>query len=402
MRRSNLLWAGLLSLLLHAVLLALLWHQEPQPPASPPLPRPPLVVDLFTAPKPAPPAQPARPPPTQVPPRRRGASPPARPSGPVASSPPAPGRSEPQPPPGSSPPADAPLAAAEPRRPDLLPTTPQGGWSVPLEPEAPRGRTLRPGDPELAPESTEAEQARVSERVQGMAEDELARARAQEGLAPPYFGDMGKALAAQLEDAPPFNIGGLGERYLSHYLPQAEQFGATGTTAEPPPPYPTNLEQVQELARNEPAFQRLYLQLQAGEALQKFADGQVELVVIVELIQEVDGRLRSVRVIEASGDRKFDEYVIAQVPEALASLEPPPEAGPGVRPEGIRTRWAVEGRTLYLKRASELRGRDAAQLATAAALGLLAGRFDEVTGEALVVDLFEPKFVLRPRLLAIY
>lgn len=242
----------------------------------------------------------------------------------------------------------------------------------------------------------------MGSRVQGMAEDDLARARAQEGVAAPYFNDMGKALAAQLENPPPFNLETLGQRYLRHYLPQAEHFGATGTTAEPPPRVPTNLEEVQELARNEPAFQRLYLQLQAGQQLQKFADGQVELVVIVELIQEVDGRLRSVRVLEASGDREFDEFVMAQVPEALASLGPPPETGPGVRPEGIRTRWAVEGRTVYLKRSSELKNKDVAWLATATALGLLAGRFDEVTGEALVVDLFEPKFVLHPRLLGIY
>ena len=155
MRRSRLGWAGLISVLLHAAILALLWEQEPVRPVSAPSPKAaPLVVEVLTSPPepPPPPPEPLPPAPAQpeeprpVPrPKQPAEQAAARPEPAPVSTPdkPAPAVAAPAPSPQSGRPEDAPLAE-ELKRPSLMPPTPSGGWSVPDTAEAPRGRTLLP------------------------------------------------------------------------------------------------------------------------------------------------------------------------------------------------------------------------------------------------------------------
>jgi outer membrane biosynthesis protein TonB len=420
MRRSRLGWAGLLSVLLHAAILALLWEQEPVRPVSAPPELPPLVVEVISEPleplePPEPPAPtPAPAPPSPVrperpPPAPRPTQPPARPPTPK----PAPDSRDPEagsaPPEAPAPtpvPEDTPLAE-ETKRPSLLPPTPEGGWSVPSTAEAPRGRTLHPGDPSLSPEVLKAEErARVSARVQTFAEDDLAKLRVENGLVHPYFSELRASLEKQMEHPPMFDVKSTGKRLAQNYMKQAESYGATGTTRKSPGPIgrepPTASEKLEALSKGNPAHDSMRAFLQAGEAMQQLAEPSPDLVIVLELQQAPDGQLRSVQVVERSGNKAFDKYVLEAVPPALAKLTPPPEQALGVHPEGIRTLWAVEGRVVYLRKLSELEGQDAWYVASAAGLGVLSGRFDETTGDVYVIDVRNPKFVCRSRLLRVW
>jgi outer membrane biosynthesis protein TonB len=427
MRRSRLGWAGLISLLLHAALLALLWEQAPVRPPSPPPATPPLVVEILTPPAeppaPPPPAPSPPPPARPQPPRTR-----PRPTPPPEPKPAEPAPSAPEsPPPDALPPlegdaaeaeaarpalpADAPLTT-EVEKPSLLPPMPEEGWSLPAPAEKPRGRTIRPDDPSLSPEVLAAEErARVTARVQTFAEDDLATLRVENGLVHPYFSEVRAALERQLEGAPLFDTKGGGmkgtaQRLARSYLKQAEQYGATGTLGGPKGPHgrepPTASERLAAISKGNPAHDSMRAFLQAGESVQQLAEPPPELVIILELRQTPEGQLRDVKVVEPSGNKAFDAYVLERVPPALARLAPPPEQAQGVREDGIRTLWAVEGRVVYLRKLEELEGQDAWYIASAAGLGVLAGRFEETTGEVYVIDLRNPKFVVRPRLLRVW
>jgi len=279
---------------------------------------------------------------------------------------------------------------------------------MPAPAEAPRGRTLRPDDPSLSPEVLAAEErARVSARVRTFAEDDLARLRVENGLVHPYFSEVRAALEKQMEDAPLFDaksVKSTAQRIAQSYLKEAARYGATGSTGPGPRERapPTASERLESVSRGNPAHDSMRAFLQAGESLQQLAEPTPELVIILELQQAPDGQLRSVQVVEPSGNKAFDKYVLEAVPPALARLTPPPSQALGVRPEGIRTLWAVEGRVVYLKRLGEMEGQDAWYVASAAALGALAGRFEETTGEVYVIDVRHPKFVCRPRLLRVW
>jgi hypothetical protein len=62
----------------------------------------------------------------------------------------------------------------------------------------------------------------------------------------------------------------------------------------------------------------------------------------------------------------------------------------------------VEGRVVYLRKLKELKGQDTAYMAAALAAGMLAGRFEETTGEIEVIDFRNPRFVCQARLLRVY
>lgn len=297
------------------------------------------------------------------------------------------------------------------KRPSLVPPTPSGGWSVPeVAAEKPRGRTLHPGDPSLSPEVLKAEElARVTERVQSFAEDELATLRVENGLVHPYFSQIRTSLAKQMENAPLFDVEGTGKRIAQEYLRQAQSYGATGSTSgrskakgpigrEPP----SASQRLEAISKGNPAHDSMRAFLQAGESLQQLAQPAPDLVIVLELQQTPDGQLRSVQVVERSGNKAFDAYVLEAVPPALAKLTPPPAEALARHPEVIRTLWAVEGRVIYLRRISELEGQDAWYIASAAGLGVLAGTFEETTGDIYVIDLRNPKFDCRPRLLKVW
>jgi hypothetical protein len=278
-------------------------------------------------------------------------------------------------------------------------------------PPTPTGRTLRPGDPSLSPEVLLAEErARVGGRVARFVEDQQAHIRVANGLIDPYFSRLREALEKGLDGAPVFEGTSVLSGAAHSWSGQAERFGATGNPGTgPAPAAPTVSEQLAGLqphARDkgmEAAVESLRLRAQAGEEIQKLAGGGGNrLVVTLELLQAPDGTPREVKLVSRSGNPAYDAYVLAAVPGSLAKLAPPPEGARGVRLDGIHTLWEVEGRVVYLRKLKDLEGQDAWYMAAAAAAGVLAGRFEETTGEIEVVDFRNPRFVLKPRLLRVY
>jgi hypothetical protein len=241
--------------------------------------------------------------------------------------------------------------------------------------------------------------------------DQLAQLRVENGLVHPYFGKLRAALETQLEGAPIFGPDGLAEgvadnlqHMVRNYERDAERFGATGNPGGAVPRAPTPSELLKQRVGDEPAYRGLRARMQAGEELRTLGDGgrSTGLVVVLELEQGPDGALRAVKVVKKSGNGAYDAYVLDKVPAALARLAPPPPQASGVRPEGIHTVWAVEGRIMYRRKLSELKGQDAWYLAAMAAGGVLTGSFEETTGDIYVVDLRNPWFSIQPRLVRVY
>lgn len=428
MRRFQRLgWAALASLAIHVTLLALLW--DAAPPVVPALPpttsQAPLVVEFITrstvepSTPPPPPREerPAKPPPLREPRPRHI---PAKERAPSTGHAPDTGDTESPSTdptsPGTTPHASqAPEAAPDtpkqarptergffPLPPSLLP----GGPPV-TGPKLQSGHTLRPGDPSLSPEALAArEEARVSGRVQGFIDDKQAELRVANAQIDPYFSRLREALEKSLEDAPVFDgISLLGQATHS-WASQAGRFGATGNPGTGPvPAAPTVSEKLKELQERDgdESMEDLRARIQAGEELQKLAGGGgSKLVVTLELHQGPDGTLRDVKLVSTSGNKAYDAYVLSGVPPALVKLAPPPDKARGVRPEGIHTLWSVEGRVVYLRKLKDLKGQDTLYMAAAAAAGVLAGRFEETTGEIEVIDFRNPRFVCQARLLRVY
>jgi hypothetical protein len=269
------------------------------------------------------------------------------------------------------------------------------------------GRTLRPGDPSLSPEVLGAEEeARVSGRVQGFIKDQQASIRVANGQIDPYFGRLRKVLEKGFEDAPVFPGTSLLDNVATSWSGRARSFGATGNPGTGPlPRAPTVSEQLRALQerRGDRSMDYLLARIQAVEELRRLADGGgTRLVVTLELLQGPDGSLRDARLVSRSGNATYDAFVLRAVPPSLAKLAPPPDDALGVRPEGIHTLWAVEGRVVYFRKLEELKGEDAWYVAAMSAAGVFAGRFEETTGEMEVIDLRHPRFVCQPRLLRVY
>ena len=192
----------------------------------------------------------------------------------------------------------------------------------------------------------------------------------------------------------------------SAWAGQAGRFGATGNPGGGPPSKAlTQAERLYDLQKREgdDSMERPRLFVQAGQELQHLATGGgSKLVVTLELVQNADGSLRDAKLLTRSGNPAYDAYVLNAVPASLAKLASPPEGARGVREDGIHTRWAVEGRAVYLRKLKELKGQDAWYIAAASAAGILAGRFEETTGEVDVIDFRNPRFVCQARLLRVY
>ncbi|MBN9683658.1 hypothetical protein JYJ93_14545 [Corallococcus sp. NCSPR001] len=267
---------------------------------------------------------------------------------------------------------------------------------------------MRPGDPSLSAESLAAqEHARVSERVQGIVDERRARDRVDTGRIHPYFGQLRAQLEKQMDAPPLFDMPSFPKQLMYSYAEKARRFGASGSPGSMPgpskPPKPGEL--LAKRARDEPGYDRLRALSQAGEQLQDFAHGvsTMKLTVTLELLQGPDGLLREVKLISRSGNRAYDDYVLQSVPPALGKATAPPPDAMGVHTDGIRSVWAVEGRVVYVRKVSEMKkGSDSVYLAGLVAAGFLAGNFDETTGEVYVIDVRNPHFECRSRLLRVY
>ncbi|MBU8895099.1 hypothetical protein DRW03_02420 [Corallococcus sp. H22C18031201] len=265
---------------------------------------------------------------------------------------------------------------------------------------------MYPDDPSLAPAVLAAqEHERVSARVKTFVAERIAQDRVETGRIHPYFGRIRASMEKQMEEPPLFDTPKIAVSLLQHWAERAKAFGengAPGRMSAATPPSPGEL--LAARGRDNPNLNSLRRHVQAGEELQRFADGvaKTSLTVTLEILQGPDGTLRDATVLIASGNKSFDAYVLKSVPPSLQALGAPPSDAPGIRPEGIRSVWEVEGRVSYLRKLKKMRGQDAWYVAAAALAGVLAGRFEETTGEVDVIDVRNPHFVVRPRLLRVY
>lgn len=137
--------------------------------------------------------------------------------------------------------------------------------------------------------------------------------------------------------------------------------------------------------------------LTAGARLQEFADGRAgkKLIALVALTQAADGAVLELKLAEPSGLPPFDAWVLQTADDTLASFRL--DAGTRERSTSL---WQFEGRISFLKKAGAPSVRDVAAALPLVALSALTGgrvpislgRFDEVTGEAEVVDLSSPHY----------
>ncbi|QSQ28163.1 TonB C-terminal domain-containing protein [Pyxidicoccus parkwayensis] len=269
---------------------------------------------------------------------------------------------------------------------------------------------MRPGDPSLSPEYLAAqERGRVTGRVQGFIKDDQAELRVDNGLIDPYFSRLRASLEKSLENAPVFDGTSLLHQATTSWSSQAGRYGATGSPGTGPAPMPPTVdEQLKKLEAlqergGEAWMEYLRQRVQAGGEMQKLAGGGgAKLVVTLELHQGPDGVLRDARLVSTSGNKSYDAYVLNGVPPALVKLAPPPDNARGVRADGIHTLWSVEGRVVYLRKLKDMERKDSLYMAAALAAGVLAGRFEETTGEIEVIDFRNPRFVCQAHLLRVY
>ncbi|RKG92774.1 ferrichrome ABC transporter substrate-binding protein [Corallococcus terminator] len=351
------------SVLLHAALFAAL-SRIPPPAARRPAVAEPIeweVVPPEERPVPPPSAQPPAPT-SQKPPRRVERPRPAAPSTPDKAPPqraerpsapeeaPAPSAQRPSPPgeapardaerpPGLSEPASPPLARDVPRAsppPDLEPPGLLGGGLLKGPPST--GRTLRntgevPDPKALA--AREAEEAR--QRVDGWAQDAAATARASGGVVHPYFAKLQKGFAKQLVDPPALDMKLLASRAKREQVDAIQRFGKTGS------PVVSEPRDLRLETRN-----RMQAAVEAGRAANMYmvdvTAPVLALTAIVEVRQARDGKLLDLKVLEGSGDPKFDVWAVAQLKEALAVADPPQEGtrGAGIHDDGMASRWRLE------------------------------------------------------------
>jgi len=121
----------------------------------------------------------------------------------------------------------------------------------------------------------------------------------------------------------------------------------------------------------------------------------------VEMRQAADGKLQGLLLLQASGNKEFDRYVLASAPLALEGLDGPPDAGAGIHEDGIRTQWAFEGRVVLRRKLKDVDAKYAANVPLAL-LGLMGGTFEETTGEIQVADFANPQFTCAVKLLRVY
>ncbi|QRK09921.1 hypothetical protein JQX13_07405 [Archangium violaceum] len=332
----------LVSVLLHLLLGVWLWLEvEPVPPA-PALTRAepePLSVELeFIEARPSV-AEVPKPPPAKGPKRTRPATRAERPRAAPVKEP-------------SDPPLAGTAEADVPRAPVLVPswmTAPPSEGSVAVGPAESRGRTLRPGDPELRPESPEEESERLTARVQNWLDDDMAEGRARGIGGHPYLEEARDSLEGALARADGGTPAQLGIHnplagLLKNYTEAAEEYGRTGGPGySPPSRTPLHSEKLNSLFRDDPeAVLRMIGPAQARETLEALESRGALLTVKLELRHSRSGSLLGARLEQGSGNRLFDAFVLKVVPASLGELKPPP---PEVirDEEELRTRWLVEG-----------------------------------------------------------
>ncbi len=310
-----------------------------------------------------------------------------------------------------------PTSDAAPSGPDLRLKTlvPGGDFAVRLDPvpgaeaiaQGSRGVTVQndgpPSESELRA-GREATARVVKRRIEGWAADDLAEWRTRSGAVDDYFRVLGNALEAiaQVERPLALDVTAGLQRMADGYLKDVAQYGATGSPHLPAGdlPHHTSVPDPQGLHAHAAAAADQNARVR--ETLERMG---MELVVVVELTQDAAGRVRDLVVLRPSGDPLFDAH-IQRVAKKLDGLEGLPDHVAARNPHGVRTTWEFRGTYDFRKKLRDMDVENPADAAYLAAVGLgsliAGGSFDEVTGDIYVIDVRDPKFKVRAKLLRLY
>jgi hypothetical protein len=317
------------SLLLHAVLLALVLRKLESPPR--PAQRPATRITLRPLP-PRPPPERQRPPASGPTHRPLPAVPPATASRPSGSGTTAP--APPTVPPPHPPAADAPI--------QLFPGGAVARGAGPVPPADPGASTARD-----VPDSPAVEAKRVLERVETMRRDGLAERLVATGV-DDYFKDYRRALQAHMGPPPPGGgpkHGDLtpGQRWINAWLDALDEANSRRETPKAERMPAQNVQDVtgrmEEFVSNQLGPMAVQPSFAAQRLLQRAATGTPVAVLLI--VQRADGTIASTELVASSGDKAFDAYVVEHAPLALAAVpRPPARQGAGLHPDGTRTEWA--------------------------------------------------------------
>lgn len=233
----------------------------------------------------------------------------------------------------SATPEDAPTRAGPP----TISLVPKGLWgSEPPGKPGQSGTTLRNDGREPDRRAiAQREAAEAKERVDGWAADASATARAESGAVNPYFTNLQDRFARKLVNPPSPDLSVLGSRLKREQVEATERFGKTGT------PYVAEKRDRRLEQRN-----RLAAAVEAGRAANMFmmdvTAPVLALATVLEVRQARDGKLLDLKVLEGSGDPRFDAWAVTHLRDALASADAPPESGLGLREDELRSRWRLE------------------------------------------------------------
>jgi hypothetical protein len=445
MRHRRIAIAFGLSLAIHLACLALLQlalRRKASEPRASQKELPTKVVLLTLPPPPAPPPPPSSGVTSEAPAKRRpkvkrrpvaSAQTPTAPSPPVAVAPP------PSPPPAAAdaPTADAPspsderapvadsalgrlLTSPDGTRPthlhsELLPSIPGTGsfGTVSGDPHQ-RGHTLHNDPSELPdPEAVAAVDAqRMEAELEGFITDQLAGIRVENGAVDSYFSGMRTSLEKAASN-PPLENDKFVQRLAQSWFAAAGQYARTGSPFEPGTQpeagamgeVPTEVEQQIADRPGSSNLESFQQKMTTGARLREFADGRNGgwLLAIVEIRQSPEGHYQGSMMVHGSGNPIFDAHVLNSAPTALELLPPPEPNAAGIHPEGIRSTWAFHGKIVYKKKVSDIDlKKDWWYLAAMAPVSLLTGNFDETTGLVEIVDLHDPRFECKVKLLKVY
>ncbi len=339
------LWL-LLSALGHA---ALFWAFARHPLPQPPPPRGAVIeLEVRSAPPPPPEPSPVASTPPAAPPRRRATSAPSAKGAP----PPPPAGTPDARPSQDRPAADAPTAQG------AAPATPLAPWQAqPLGgirggvPIASPGQTLHPGDPGLSREERLAqERARVGGRVDGFLDDSFAQVRTENGLAHPYVYELGRQLEATLGRADGGSAAQLGvtdaaAQMKQNYAKARANYGRTGHAGFAESINPSLSEKLRDMGQNGQPSAPMPLR-----ALVQAKDTQLALQTMapllsleLEVLQGLSGEVEQARVLQKSGNRAFDAFVLRVAPKTIAALGPVPPEAIHTKTQKLRTLWRVDG-----------------------------------------------------------
>lgn len=303
-----------ISLALHGLFLSASARKVP---ASPPLkPRLELVeVELAERRSPPPPASPAN---------RADLT---RPT-PLPQPPPAPVRRPrpPPPPPQSQLPSDVPRSEPSPEALDA-PRLPLA--LVPFQPFAPGvDAGIERDDSDRSPRRPLGASALVA----ALAKETLGRGRVERGLVHPYYAQLGKALIKHWDADRVAGAGlkGFGEQMSANFkllndvwLERAAAFGRSGAPLEPSP---TGSASGRRAAVSDQIKGISGIDLEAKKELHRTMAEQFKATrrATIRVVQDVEGRLKKVELVEPSNDEKVDREALVDVKAAAEKLPPPP------------------------------------------------------------------------------